>query len=100
TMPELPRLDDLVWLTNLARYHTDRVLQSDTGNRRGEEEPHEVQRLRLCLTAGLPVEHSRPWVLRGFVEPPRTRARQVGAWGMSDHEVPTIVQNVPHVSLI
>lgn len=56
SVPELPRLNDLVWLPDLRRDHGDRILQSNAGNGKIQKLPHERESLLLLFPL--------------FVEPP------------------------------
>jgi len=83
SMPILPRLEDLVWLSDLRGDDRDRVLQRNPWDRGVQQESDEVQGLRLFL----PFE----------VEPAGPAHRQMGAGWMGNHQVPAHPQHVPHV---
>lgn len=84
-MPELPRLDNLVWLPNPRGDDRDGVLHADCRNRRGHERPYKIQGLRLF----------RPFL----AEVPRPGNGKMGARRMEYRQVPAVANDLPHVTL-
>jgi hypothetical protein len=82
-MPELPRLDDLVGLADVAGDDRDGVLDGDLFDGCIHEQAHEGEGLRLFLAL--------------LVEPPRPAHGEVSAWRVSDHQIPAHVQHLAHV---
>lgn len=87
-MSELMRLDDLIWLADTARNDRNRVFQCNARDVCAHQQPHKVQRL-------VGVFPSAPTVV-----PMDSRHAQIGARRMRDHQIPPVVQNVAHVSLV
>lgn len=85
-MPKLPRLYDLVGLPDPARYDANRVLQRDARDRCGQQQAHEVQRLRLFL--------------RLILEPTRAADGEVRAWRVGNHQIPPVPQDILHLALV
>jgi hypothetical protein len=85
-VPELPRLNDLVWLADARGNDRDRILQGDARDWRVEEKPHELNRLALLLPL--------------FLEPSCPADGKVSAWWVSDHEIPSAVQDFANVALV
>jgi hypothetical protein len=84
---ELPRLNDLVWLSYAARYDANRVLNRYARYRSIHKQAHE------CKCIFLPF-----WGL--CFEPSRTTYRKVSAWRMGNHQIPSFAQDVGHVTLV
>jgi hypothetical protein len=85
-MTELPRLNDLVRLAYLRADDTDRILDSDSLDWSIHEQPDEFERVELFLLV--------------VSEPPSASDGETSAWWVSDHQVPTVIENVAHVTLV
>ena len=88
TVAELPGLEHLIRLAHLGADDRHGVFQRDHRNRRGEQSAHEIKRLLLDtrLTFGR--------------EMTSTRHRQMCARRMAHHQVPTITDDVKHVTSV
>jgi hypothetical protein len=104
-MPEHPRLDHLVRLTDTAGDDADGVLNGDLGDRSIHEVLNELEAFLLVLA---PIGVARVWssfrcrkvfVFR-VIQPANASYSQVGAGRVSDHEVPSIIDNVFDIPLI
>jgi hypothetical protein len=84
-VPELPRLHDLIGLTDTRANDANGILKSYAGYRCVKQLLNKGQRLRLLL------------LLTG--KPPRTAYRQVGAGRVRDHQIPTHIP-LNHVAYI
>lgn len=88
TMPELPRLDNLVRLSHMTADDGYRVFKSDARDRRIQQTTHEFESLLL---------HTRS-TFRCKVTSPRHGKMRTGR--MRHHQVPTIANNVKNVTLV
>lgn len=85
-MPELPGLDDLIWLSDLRADDADRILYRNMLDRSLHKRLYEAQSLfLLCLLV---------------LEPPGARNGQVRARRVSNHQIPVVVDDVHHVALV
>ena len=84
-MAELVGLDDLIRLTNPAADHRHWVLQCYAWNGCIHQRLHKRKSLRLL--------HLLAMEMAG------TTDRKVGAWRMSDHQIPLVTQNLANVTL-
>jgi hypothetical protein len=87
-MAEHPRLDDLVWLANAAADDADRVLQRYALDGRVKQTLHKRQ--RRCLAPVGTLCSKVFGAADSYVS-----ARRVG-----DHQVPTVVDDVEHITLV
>lgn len=85
-VPKHPRLDYLVRLADHAGNNTDGIFNTDPWNVRFHQQFNEIKSLFLLLFL--------------FVKPASSTDREVGAWRVGNHQVPPVIQDVSHVSLI
>lgn len=85
---KLPGMNHLVWCSYARAYETHRVLNTDVVYGRIHQQAHEFQ----CFSRLPPT----PW----SAKPDSTRYSQVRAGWVSNHQVPAIVEYVPHVSTV
>ena len=78
TMPKLPRLNDLMGGGNRAADDADRILDAPAINGRRHQQAHEIQRFRLLTLLA--------------VEMPAAGHRQMRAWWMGNHQIPTVAE--------
>src|ERR1700730_1829545 len=83
-MPELPRLYDLVWLSNSTADNANGILHTDTWYRGIHKGLNKGQRLNLFLVPTL--------------EPSSTTDGEVCARGVCNHKVPLVVQYLSDIS--
>jgi hypothetical protein len=104
-MPEHPRLDHLVRLTDTAGDDADGVLNGDLGDRSIHEVLNELEAFLLVLATiwvarvGSSFRGRKVFVFR-VIQPANASYSQVGAGRVSDHEVPSIIDNVFDIPLI
>jgi hypothetical protein len=84
-MAELVRLDDLIRPANPTADHRHWVLQCYAWDGRIHQRLHKLQGFRLLHLLAM--------------EMARTTDRKVGAWRMSDHQIPPVTQNLANVTL-
>lgn len=80
-----PRLDYLIRLPDVRRDHRHRIFNGDALDRRVHQGPDKVQRFRLLGAL--------------VFEPSCAADREVGAWRMGNHQVPSFVENRTDVAL-
>jgi plasmid stabilization system protein ParE len=83
---ELPRLYDLVGLSDFAANDRDGIFQRYARDRRVEQQPHEVQRFRLFFAF--------------ILEPARAGHGKMRARRVRYHQIPVVAQYVAHVTLM
>jgi len=86
-MPELPRLNDLVWLSPVSRHQADGILYRDLWNIRVGEQHEQV----CCL----------PLLHLPVFPPSSSRNRQIGTWRVGNHQVPRVgirQQRIPSIA--
>jgi hypothetical protein len=86
TVPELPRLDDLVRLAYIAGNDRYGILQGDLWDWCIQQDPDKLERLLL------------PSIRPLLLEPPRPRHGQVLTRRMCNHHVPPLIQDVAHIA--
>jgi hypothetical protein len=82
-MAELVGLDDLIGLTNPTADHRHWVLQCDAWDGCIHQRPHKIQSLRLLHLFAMEVAG--------------TTDRKVGAWWVSDHQIPPRTKNLANI---
>ena len=86
SVPELPRLDDLIGTTDGRADDGHGILQCDPWNGGIQESAHKIQGRSLFL----------PLVL----EPPRSADGQMRAWWVGNHQIPSFIQDLQDVPLV
>lgn len=86
TMPKHPRLDDLIRFADSGTDNTNWILKCNVLDRCVQQQAYEVEGIFLFL----------PLVL----EPPGATDGQMGAWGMGDHQIPAVTEDVRDVTLM
>jgi hypothetical protein len=85
SMPELPRLNDLIRLANPRADNANRILKSNVPDGGTKQVAHKLKRQTLLILL--------------LVKPSCATDSQMRAWWVRNHQVPTIVEYVNHVAL-